>query len=95
MSKATVDAYEDIRAGRGVPEIDPNTGKQGIFEGRKPHEKPWTGAKEYLVPGAKGNKHRILEKTLPGGTKVMGWTNDHYETIHPFKSPHFPDSGWR
>lgn len=49
-----------------------------------PHERPWAGAEEYRVPGAKNPEEaRILVKTLPGGRKVMGWTTDHYKTIHP------------
>jgi hypothetical protein len=84
-----------IRAGEGTPQTDPATGQPKIFEGRKSHEKPWTGAREYLVPNAKDpGSARILVKELPDGRLVMGWTKDHYQTIHPFKAPHFPDSGW-
>ncbi|MEU5610443.1 hypothetical protein ACI2L4_25350 [Streptomyces sparsogenes] len=61
-----------------------------------PHERPWAGAEEYRVPGAKNpGEARIPVKTLPGGRKVMGWTTDHYKTIHPYTAPHFPDDGWR
>jgi hypothetical protein len=42
----------------------------------------------------RGDQSRILSKTLPDGRQVMGWTNDHYKTIHPFTAPHFPDAGW-
>lgn len=78
-----------------MPQTDPGTGIQKIFGGNKPHEKFWRGAREWRVPGEKnGDNWRILEKTLPDGRKVMGWTTDHYTTIHPFSAPHFPDSAW-
>jgi hypothetical protein len=89
-----VKAYDDIRAGNGVPRIDPRTGSQKVFAGKASHEKKWAGALEFEVPGTKGNNYRILMKELPDGRKVMGWTNNHYDTINPFKAPHFPDSGW-
>lgn len=95
LPKAHVHAYEEIRAGRGDPQIDPRTGEQAIFQGRGAHERPWRGAREWRVPlWTKNNEARILEKTLPDGRKVMGWTTDHYRKIHPFAAPHFPDSGW-
>lgn len=94
MSKRFVSAYDEIRAGRGQPQTDTVTGRQKVFEGRGKHEKRWTGALEYRVPGTKGDSARILVKTLPDGRKVMGWTNDHYDTIKPFSAPHFPDAGW-
>lgn len=94
MSKNFVSAYDDIRAGNGVPQTDPATGLQKVFQGRATHEKRWAGALEYRVPGAKGDNARILSKTLPDGRTVMGWTNDHYKTIKPFTAPHFPDAGW-
>ncbi|GAA2739853.1 RHS repeat-associated core domain-containing protein [Kitasatospora cinereorecta] len=95
LPKTHVRAYEEIRAGRGVPQNHPGTNTQKIFGGNKPHEKFWAGSKEWRVPGQKdGDTWRILEKTLPDGRKVMGWTTDHYTTIHPFSAPHFPDSGW-
>ncbi|WP_435241094.1 DUF6531 domain-containing protein [Streptomyces cucumeris] len=94
LPKKFVEAYDDIRAGNGVPRRDDN-GHPKIFEGRKSHERPWSGATEYEVPGAKNpDKARILVKTLADGRKVMGWSTDHYKTIHPFTAPHFPDSGW-
>ncbi|MEU4910658.1 polymorphic toxin-type HINT domain-containing protein [Streptomyces fradiae] len=94
MSRHFVNAYDDIRAGRGVPQTDPATGAQKVFQGKATHEKRWAGALEYRVPGSKGDSARILAKTLPDGRMVMGWTNDHYKTIKPFSAPHFPDSGW-
>ncbi|MEU3529301.1 polymorphic toxin-type HINT domain-containing protein [Streptomyces sp. NPDC038707] len=95
MSRHFVNAYDDIRAGRGVPQTDPATGAQKVFQGKATHEKRWAGALEYRVPGSKGDNARILAKTLPDGRLVMGWTNDHYKTIKPFSGPHFPDSGWQ
>ncbi|MFF7579148.1 polymorphic toxin-type HINT domain-containing protein [Streptomyces sp. NPDC008061] len=94
MSRHFVKAYDDIRAGEGVPQTDPATGAQKVFEGKATHEKRWAGALEYRVPGSKGDSARILAKTLPDGRMVMGWTTDHYETIKQFSAPHFPDSGW-
>jgi RHS repeat-associated protein len=94
MSRNVVKAYDDIRAGNGVPRIDPRTGSQKVFAGKGAHEKKWAGALEFEVPGTRGNSYRILMKELPDGRKVMGWTNNHYDTINPFKAPHFPDSGW-
>ncbi|WP_434739682.1 LamG-like jellyroll fold domain-containing protein [Micromonospora sp. SH-82] len=94
MSKNFVNAYDDIRAGSGVPQTDPSTGVQKVFQGKATHEKRWAGALEYRVPGTKGDNARILAKTLPDGRMVMGWTNDHYKTIKPFTAPHFPDAGW-
>ncbi|MER5638387.1 RHS repeat-associated core domain-containing protein [Kitasatospora sp. NPDC002227] len=95
LPKTHVRAYEEIRAGRGVPQTPPGSNVQQIFNGRRRHERPWAGAKEWRVPGQRdGDTWRILEKTLPDGRKVMGWTTDHYDTIHPFGAPHFPDAGW-
>ncbi|MFD8379911.1 putative T7SS-secreted protein [Streptomyces sp. NPDC059679] len=97
LPKTFVSAYDEIRAGRGIHQRDPHTGQPQVFEGtHAPHERPWAGAEEYAVPGAKNiGEARILVKTLPDGRKVMGWTTDHYKTIHPFTAPHFPDSGWK
>ncbi len=79
----------------GVRQTDPDTGDPKIFEGRKKHEAPWKDSLEYRVPHAKDPENsRILMKELPDGRKVMGWTTDHYRTIHPFTAPHFPDDGW-
>ncbi|MEV1005623.1 RHS repeat-associated core domain-containing protein [Nonomuraea sp. NPDC050202] len=95
LPRPVVKAYEDIRAGHGRPRIDPNTNRQKIFEGDDGHTKKWAGAKEWEVPGAKNpGETRILEKTLPDGRTVMGWSQDHYKTIHEFSAPHFPDAGW-
>ncbi|QKV94102.1 RHS repeat protein [Streptomyces sp. NA02950] len=94
LPKPFVRAYDDIREGNGVPRLDDN-GDPKIFKGKRAHERPWKGATEYEVPGAKvPDKARILVKTLPDGRKVMGWSTDHYDTIHPFTAPHFPDDGW-
>ncbi|MEU1665501.1 RHS repeat-associated core domain-containing protein, partial [Streptomyces sparsogenes] len=97
LPKKFVEAYEEIRAGNGVRQTDPHTGQPKVFAGdHAPHERPWAGAEEYRVPGAKNPEEaRILVKTLPDGRKVMGWTTDHYKTIHPYTAPHFPDDGWR
>ncbi|MFK4087814.1 polymorphic toxin-type HINT domain-containing protein [Kribbella sp. NPDC020789] len=95
MSRHFVKAYDDIRAGNGVPRIDPNTGLQKIFRGSGPHERPWADSLEFEVPGTKGDSARILVKTLPDGRLKMGWTTDHYATIKPFTAPHFPDDGWK
>ena len=96
LPKTFVREYDEIRAGRGTPQTDPHTGQPKIFEGRRPHEAPWKDAEEYRVPGAKDPENsRILVKTLPDGRKVMGWTTNHYDNIHTFKAPHFPDDGWR
>ncbi|WP_281255211.1 Hint domain-containing protein [Luteimicrobium subarcticum] len=94
MSHKIASAYDDIRAGNGVPRIDPATGKPKVFQGRRPHERFWAGAVEYDVAGAKGTTTRILAKDLGGGRTVTGWTIDHYDTIRKFSAPHFPDSGW-
>ncbi|MFK4265671.1 DUF6531 domain-containing protein [Streptomyces milbemycinicus] len=95
LPKTFVRAYEDIRQGHGVRQTDPHTGDPKIFEGRKKHEAPWKDSLEYRVPHAKDPENsRILVKELPDGRKVMGWTTDHYKTIHPFTAPHFPDDGW-
>ncbi|MGX9886527.1 RHS repeat-associated core domain-containing protein [Streptomyces sp. NPDC002276] len=95
FSKHFVEAYENIRMGNGTPVLD-NNRNQKIFEGRKTHEKPWAGAKEWRVPGiTKHDEARILELEIPGGRTVMGWTVDHYDTIHKFTAPHFPDDGWK
>ncbi|MFG3259159.1 putative T7SS-secreted protein [Streptomyces sp. NPDC048172] len=99
LPKVTIRAYEEIRAGNGVRQTDPKTGDPKTFAGdQKPHEKRWANSEEYTVPGApRGMEqdYKILKKTLPDGRIVMGWTVDHYKTIHPFKAPHFPDDGWK
>ncbi|MCX5215979.1 hypothetical protein OG689_43355 [Kitasatospora sp. NBC_00240] len=100
LPKTFIEEYEEIRAGRGTPQVyeqgHPQAGQQKIFRGDDGHNSFWQGAKEWLVPAAKdpGNA-RILQKTLPDGRIVMGYSKDHYETIHKFDAPHFPDNGWR
>ena len=44
----------------------------------------WDGALEYAVPGPAPH-NRILEKTLPDGSKIYGWSIDYdYKNIHQF-----------
>ncbi|MEU6849118.1 RHS repeat-associated core domain-containing protein [Actinacidiphila alni] len=96
LPKRFIKEYEEIRMGNGTPQTDPETGEQKIFQGNKSHEKFWAGSREWRVPGQKdGDSWRILEKDLPDGRKVMGWSQDHYVTIHKFTAPHFPDAGWK
>ncbi|GLW09130.1 hypothetical protein Misp01_42590 [Microtetraspora sp. NBRC 13810] len=94
LSRHFVNAYDDIRAGRGVPQTDPGTGRQRVFQGREEHGRSWAGSLEYRVPGTSGDDFRILMRTLPDGRTVMGWTTNHYRTINRFSAPHFPDFGW-
>ncbi|MDG4828511.1 polymorphic toxin-type HINT domain-containing protein [Solwaraspora sp. WMMD1047] len=83
MNNKIASAYDDVKAGR--------IASHDTYRGR---EHPWwAGAKEYRVPG-RPDSDRILEKTLPGGEKVYGWTSTHYQKIQRFSAPHFPDSGW-
>ncbi len=83
MNNKIASAYDDVRAGR-IPSHDTYAG----------HEYPWwAGSKEYRVPG-RPESDRILEKELPNGVKVYGWTSTHYTKIQRFSAPHFPDSGW-
>ncbi|MCF4135968.1 RHS repeat-associated core domain-containing protein [Streptomyces sp. Tue 6430] len=83
MNNKIASAYDDVKAGR-IPSHD-------IYSGR---EHPWwAGSKEYRVPG-RPETDRILEKELPNGVKVYGWTSTHYTKIQRFGAPHFPDAGW-
>ncbi|MEJ8650735.1 polymorphic toxin-type HINT domain-containing protein [Streptomyces sp. MS1.AVA.3] len=83
MNNKIASAYDDVKAGR-IPSHDTYSG----------HEHPWwAGSKEYRVPG-RPETGRILEKELPNGVKVYGWTSTHYTKIQRFSAPHFPDSGW-
>ncbi|WP_416905708.1 polymorphic toxin-type HINT domain-containing protein [Micromonospora echinospora] len=76
-------AYDDVKAGR-IASHDTYLGREHPW---------WAGAKEYRVPG-RPDSDRILEKELPNGVKVYGWTSTHYKKIQRFSAPHFPDSGW-
>jgi len=95
LSKAAAKAYDDILVGEGKPRLNKRGTAQAVFEGNRPHERPWRGALEWEVPGAKNpDDWRILQLKMPDGRMKMAWTDDHYDTIHPFSAPHFPDSGW-
>ncbi|MEC3996358.1 RHS repeat-associated core domain-containing protein [Actinacidiphila sp. DG2A-62] len=83
MNNKIASAYDDVKAGR-IPSHDTYGGREHPW---------WTGAKEYRVPG-RPDSDRILEKELPNGVKVYGWTSTHYTKIQRFSAPHFPDSGW-
>jgi RHS repeat-associated protein len=83
MTKKIVSAYDDYKAGRLT--------SHDVYQGR---EHPWwAGAEEYRVPGAADNE-RIVVKKFPNGKEAVGWTTDHYQKIHRFTAPHFPDWGW-
>ncbi|MFT9666760.1 polymorphic toxin-type HINT domain-containing protein [Streptomyces rhizosphaericola] len=83
MNNKIASAYDDVRAGR-IPSHDTYGGREHPW---------WAGSKEYRVPG-RPETDRILEKVLPNGVKVYGWTSTHYTKIQRFSAPHFPDSGW-
>lgn len=83
MNNKIASAYDDVKAGR-IPSHDTYSGREHPW---------WAGAKEYRVPG-RPETDRILEKELPNGTKVYGWTSTHYQKIQRFSAPHFPDSEW-
>ncbi|WTT80385.1 polymorphic toxin-type HINT domain-containing protein (plasmid) [Streptomyces sp. NBC_00080] len=83
MNNKIASAYDDVRAGR-IPSHDTYGGREHPW---------WAGSKEYRVPG-RPETDRILEKELPNGVKVYGWTSTHYTKIQRFSAPHFPDSGW-
>ncbi|NJP44756.1 polymorphic toxin-type HINT domain-containing protein [Actinacidiphila epipremni] len=83
MNNKIASAYDDVRAGR-IP-------SHATYKGRE--YSWWAGSKEYRVPG-RPDTDRILEKELPNGVKVYGWTSTHYAKIQRFSAPHFPDSGW-
>ncbi|MEO4206585.1 polymorphic toxin-type HINT domain-containing protein, partial [Acinetobacter pittii] len=91
ISKAFSTAYDDIKLGKGVPNLDANN-VQKIYQGRE--NKAWAGAKEWYVPGSSGlgknGAGRILE--MPNGR--MGYVVNHdYTNIRSFPSPWFPDGG--
>ncbi|GAA3872426.1 hypothetical protein GCM10023084_26740 [Streptomyces lacrimifluminis] len=83
MNNKIASAYDDVQAGR-IPSHDTYGGREHPW---------WAGSKEYRVPG-RPETDRILEKELPNGVKVYGWTSTHYTKIQRFSAPHFPDSGW-
>ncbi|MFG2889730.1 putative T7SS-secreted protein [Streptomyces sp. NPDC048248] len=84
MNNKIASTYDRVKEGE-IPSHD-------IYQGR---EHPWwAGSKEYRVPG-RPESDRILEKELPNGVKVYGWTSTHYQKIQRFGAPHFPDSGWK
>lgn len=83
MNNKIASAYDDVKAGR-IPSHDTYSGREHPW---------WAGSKEYRVPG-RPETDRILEKELPNGVKVYGWTSTHYTKIQRFSAPHFPDSGW-
>ncbi|MFE9251516.1 polymorphic toxin-type HINT domain-containing protein [Streptomyces sp. NPDC007088] len=83
MNNKIASAYDDVKAGR-IPSHDTYGGREHPW---------WAGSKEYRVPG-RPETDRILEKELPNGVKVYGWTSTHYTKIQRFSAPHFPDAGW-
>ncbi|MGQ4516675.1 DUF6531 domain-containing protein [Streptomyces sp. DW26H14] len=83
MSIKMAAAYDSVKAGE-IPSHNTYSGREHSW---------WAGSKEYRVPG-RPETDRILEKTLPSGHKVYGWTSTHYQKIQRFSAPHFPDSGW-
>ncbi|MFJ8795965.1 polymorphic toxin-type HINT domain-containing protein, partial [Streptomyces sp. NPDC102462] len=83
MNNKIASAYDDVKAGR-IPSHDTYGGREHPW---------WAGSKEYRVPG-RPETDRILEKELPNGVKVYGWTSTHYTKIQRFSASHFPDSGW-
>lgn len=83
MNNKIASAYDDVKAGR-ISSHDTYGGREHSW---------WAGSKEYRVPG-RPETDRILEKELPNGIKVYGWTSTHYAKIQRFSAPQFPDSGW-
>ncbi len=82
------DAYEEIRLGRGTPNLDKN-GKQKIFEGRDATNRQWAGALEFKVPGLDGA--RILYHK---GKNMLGYTSRHdYDRVVKFPGPFYQENG--
>ncbi len=83
-------AYEDIKEGKGIPNMD-EFGNQKIYQGRERPE--WQGAKEWLIEdkhGGTSSNRRILEKE----SGEMGFVIDHdYKSITRFPSPWYQDGG--
>ncbi|MEU6229335.1 polymorphic toxin-type HINT domain-containing protein [Streptomyces sp. NPDC047042] len=83
MTNEVANAYDLYKQGQLV--------SHDVYRGREWPK--WEDALEYAVPGA-GDNERILVKTLPNGTEIIGWTTTHYKKIQRFTAPHFPDWGW-
>ncbi|TDP88848.1 hypothetical protein EV186_1184 [Labedaea rhizosphaerae] len=64
LSKKTVAAYEEIRAGRGTLRLD-SVGNPTVFQGRRPHERFWRGAVEYDVPVPRRVRAEFSSKHCP------------------------------
>ncbi|WUU39500.1 polymorphic toxin-type HINT domain-containing protein [Streptomyces sp. NBC_00659] len=69
-----------IRRGNGTPRLD-DAGNVKIFEGRKPHERPYAGFQEYAIPNVPEDKGRILYNPQTG---EAAWPTNHYTTIQRF-----------
>ncbi|UGT62567.1 putative T7SS-secreted protein [Nocardia asteroides] len=84
------EAYENVRAGNGVPRIDPQTGRQTVYQGRElpPGQRSqWAGSLEWDVPGT---NHRILQR--PDGW--LGYVYQHdYRAPFLFPGPWYPEGG--
>ncbi|MFC8527212.1 putative T7SS-secreted protein [Nocardia sp. NPDC057227] len=84
------EAYENVRAGNGVPRIDPNTGRQTVYQGRElsPRQRSqWAGSLEWDVPGT---DHRVLQR--PDGW--LGYVFEHdYGAPFLFPGPWYPEGG--
>ncbi|WP_269785657.1 polymorphic toxin-type HINT domain-containing protein [Streptomyces buecherae] len=70
MNNKIASAYDDVKAGR-IRSHDTYAGREHPW---------WAGSKEYRVEG-RPDTDRILEKDLPNGAKVYGWTSTHYTKI--------------
>ena len=86
LPKSIRKAYEEIKLGRGTPNLDSN-GIQKIYQGRE--NKRWAGATEWLVPGDNGAHHRILKL----GDKLGYVKNHDYTRIRTFPGPWYPEGG--
>jgi len=86
LPRSIREAYEEIKLGRGTPNLDSN-GVQKIFQGRE--NRKWGGATEWLVPGDNGAHHRILKL----GDKLGFVKNHDYSKIKTFPGPWYPEGG--
>jgi uncharacterized protein RhaS with RHS repeats len=86
VPKSIREQYEEIKLGRGTPNLDRN-GVQKVYQGRE--NKKWTGASEWLVPGDNGAHHRILKL----GDKLGYVKNHDYSKIKTFPGPWYPEGG--
>lgn len=87
VPKVIRDQYEEIILNKGVPRVDPRTGKQTVFEGREGQGRAWIGSLEFDVPGT---NNRILLR--PDGK--IGYVLKHdYTKPRLFPSPWYPDGG--